>query len=125
MTVVYDAGALIAADRGERELWADHRARLAQGHVPLTTAPVAAQVSRSGRQAQLRRFLAGCEIVPFSASQAHATGALLARAGTSDVVDAHIALIASSLDAALLTSDADDLARLSAALERPLRVLPV
>jgi hypothetical protein len=26
MTVVYDAGALIAADRSNRQVWADHRA---------------------------------------------------------------------------------------------------
>ena len=40
MTVVYDAGGLIAADRSDREVWADHRARLELGLVPITTAPV-------------------------------------------------------------------------------------
>lgn len=63
MSVVYDAGVLVAADRGDRDVWADHRVRLELGTAPVTTAPVVAQVSRSPRQAQLRRFLlwaAGC-----------------------------------------------------------------
>ena len=51
--VVYDAGALVAADRSERSFWADHKARLEMGMVPIVPAPVVAQVSRSARQAQL------------------------------------------------------------------------
>src|SRR3954451_18331198 len=94
MTVVYDAGALIAADRSERNVWADHRARLELGVVPVTTAPVVAQVSRSGRQAQLRRFLRGCEVVPFAADDAHEIGALAGRSQSSDVVDLHVVALA-------------------------------
>jgi len=122
VSAVYDAGALIAAERGDRELWADHRARLGQGQIPLTTAPVVAQVSRSGRQVQLRRLLAGCEVVPFSATEAHPTGGLLARAEMSDVVDGHLVLIAGAAGARVLTSDPDDLGRLSSALDRPVAV---
>jgi hypothetical protein len=54
VSVVYDTGLLIAAERNDRHVWADHRARLELGIVPRTTAPVIAQVSRSPRQAQLR-----------------------------------------------------------------------
>ena len=50
MTVVYDAGALVAAERSNRQLWADHRARLELGRVPLITAPAVAQLSRSAQQ---------------------------------------------------------------------------
>ncbi len=63
MSVVYDAGVFVAADRDDRGAWADHRVRLELGVVPTTTAPVVAQVTRSPRQAQLRRFLRGCDIV--------------------------------------------------------------
>jgi len=42
MTAAYDAGALTLATAGDRELWADHRARLESGHRPVTTAPVGA-----------------------------------------------------------------------------------
>ena len=58
-TVVYDAAVLVAADRNERRAWAEHKARLELGVVPLVPAPVVAQVSRSPQQAQLRRFLTG------------------------------------------------------------------
>jgi hypothetical protein len=90
VTFVYDAWALIAAERNDRAVWADHRARLELGIVPITTAPVVAQVSRSDRQAQLRRFLRGCEVVPFAPAYAHAVGALLGATGSADAIDAHV-----------------------------------
>ncbi len=122
MSFVYDAGVLVAADRNDRLAWAAHRARLELGLVPVTTSPVVAQVSRSGRQAQLRRFLRGCEIEPFAAGEGHAVGALLGAAGTSDVVDAHIVTVAAGTDAIILTSDVDDLSQLSNQLPSPVRV---
>ena len=51
---VYDTAVLVAADRNERRSWAEHKARLELGFVPLVPAPVVAQVSRSPQQAQLR-----------------------------------------------------------------------
>lgn len=113
MSVVYDAGALVAADRGDRRCWAAHRARLEAGLVPVTTAPVVAQVSRSPRQAQLRRILRGCDVEPFAVADGHAVGELLARAGAADVVDGHVALVAARTGCAVLTSDPDDLSRLA------------
>jgi hypothetical protein len=46
--VTYDAGALVAADRGERRQWARHRALLARRDVPVVPAPVLAQCWRGG-----------------------------------------------------------------------------
>ena len=66
MNCVYDAGVFIAAERHDRRVWADHRARLELGIVPVTTAPVVAQVSRSGQRSQLRRFLRACDVVAFA-----------------------------------------------------------
>ncbi len=125
MTFVYDAGVLIAAERNERAVWADHAARLELGIVPVTTAPVVAQVSRSGRQAQLRRFLRGCEIAAFTPAQAHEVGALLGAAGATDVIDAHVVLVAGAVGATVLTSDGADLSPLSAQPRSPVRILPV
>jgi predicted nucleic acid-binding protein len=113
MTTVYDTGVLIAADRNDRNVWADHRARLDAGLVPVTTAPVIAQASRSPRQAQLRRFLRGCDVVGFEPGQAHAVGALLAKSGTADVVDAHVVVTAARIAAVVITSDPDDLTALA------------
>jgi 2-polyprenyl-6-methoxyphenol hydroxylase-like FAD-dependent oxidoreductase len=125
MTIVYDAGVLVAADRDDREVWADHRARLEAGLVPVTTAPAVAQVSRSPSQVQLRRFLRGCEIAAFTPEEAHEVGRLLAQAGASDVVDAHVVLIASGSRSTVRTSDEADLQGLSDILPRPVDIQPV
>lgn len=122
MSYVYDAGMLVAADRNRRKAWADHRIRLELGLVPVVPAPVVAQASRSGRQAQLHRLLRGCDIVPFEPEQAHAVGALLGASRTSDVVDAHVALVANERNAIVVTSDSDDIAHLSASLRDPIHV---
>ena len=110
--VVYDAGALVAAERNDRRLWADHRVRLEAGVVPVVPAPVVAQVSRSPRQAQLRRLLRGCEVLALDEPMAHAVGRLLGRAGTSDVVDATVVTLAITKQAQIVTSDRDDVSQL-------------
>lgn len=123
MSFGYDAGVLVAADRNDRRTWADHRARLESGLAPMTTGPVVAQVSRSARQAELRRFLRGCDVQPFAPDQAHKVGALLWMAGSTDVVDAHLVLVAHSYRAMMLTADQEDLSRLSACLASPVRIV--
>jgi hypothetical protein len=125
VTFLYDAGVFIAAERDDRAVWADHRARLELGFVPVTTAPVVAQVSRSGRQVQLRRFLRGCDVVAFTPTQAHAVGALLGAAGATDVIDAHVVLVAGASGSDVLSSDEEDLIPLAAKLPSPVRILPV
>ena len=109
---VYDAGALVAADRNARSIWAEHRVRLEAGVIPCVPTPVLAQVSRSGRQAQLRRFLRGCDIVAFREADAHATGRLLARSMTSDVVDAEVVVLAADRAAEIVTADRGEIAHL-------------
>ena len=76
--VVYDAAVLVAADRNERRTWAEHKARLEFGIIPLVPAPVVAQVSRSPQQAQLRRFLTGCAVVPSARARRTKQGGCLA-----------------------------------------------
>ena len=125
MTVVYDTGVLVAAERGEREVWADHRVRLEVGAVPVTTAPVIAQVSRSPRQVQLRRFLRGCDVAPFVAEEVHGVGTLLGAAGTSDVVDAHVVRVAEKLGASVSTADVEDLSRLADHADRGVPIIPL
>lgn len=125
MTVVYDAGVLVASERGDRKVWADHRVRLEIGALPVTTAPVVAQVSRSPRQAQLRRFLRGCDVAPFAAEESHDVGSLLGNAGTSDVVDAHVVHVAAKIGGSVLTGDVDDLSRLADHAERDVAIIPL
>src|SRR5579859_2149276 len=110
--VVYDAAVLIAADRGDRSVWAEHRALLESGVVPLVPAAVLAQVSRSQRQVQLRRILRGCIVVALDEASAHASGRLLAISGDSDVVDASVVVLAIRARARIVTGDAGDIERL-------------
>jgi predicted nucleic acid-binding protein len=122
--VVYDAAVLVAADRNDRRIWAEHKARLECGILPFVPAPVVAQVSRSPQQAQLRRFLTGCSVVPLGESEAHDAGRLLSKTGTADVVDAAVVMTALRQKALILTGDEHDIKRLVAASGRNLSVLP-
>jgi predicted nucleic acid-binding protein len=122
---VYDAGALIAAERGDRELWSDHLARLDGGVVPIVPATVVAQASRSPRQAQLRQLLHGCDVTPFDESAAHVAGELLGRARSSDVVDASVVVVAVEHRAEIVTSDRDDIALLLTAARTRLPIVDV
>jgi len=123
--VVYDAAVLVAADRSERRVWADHKVRLESGVIPLVPAPVVAQVSRSTEQAQLRRFLTGCVVVPLGETEAHEAGRLMGVAKTADVVDAVVVITALRQNAAILTSDPDDMGRLVGASCREVNVVAV
>jgi predicted nucleic acid-binding protein len=122
---VYDAGVLVAADRNAREVWADHRARLEAGLVPVVPAPVVAQVSRSAAQVQLRRLLRGCEVASLTGEAAHAAGFLLGRSRTSDVVDAVVAHTAAALGADVVTGDRADIGRLLDAAGSHLRIIDI
>lgn len=123
--VVYDAAVLVSADRNERRTWAEHKVRLELGVVPLVPAPVVAQVSRSPQQAQLRRFLTGCVIVPLGETEAHEAGRLLGKTKTADVVDAVVVTTALRKKAAILTSDPEDIERLVRASSAEVAVVAI
>jgi predicted nucleic acid-binding protein len=123
-TVVYDSGVLVSADRDERRTWAEHKARLEFGVLPVVPAPVVAQVSRSARQSQLRRFLTGCRVVAFGEQDAHEAGRLLGITRTTDVVDAAVVVTARQKQAAIITSDPDDISRLAGASGGGVKIFP-
>jgi len=117
--VTYDSGALIAAERSERRIWARHRALLLRRIVPTIPAPVIAQCWRgTPRQAQLARLLAGCEIESLDGTRARATGTLAGRARTADIVDATVVEGALRRGDLIISSDEDDLAAIAAAVSR-------
>lgn len=121
--VVYDAGPLIAAERNDRGFWAEHRARLELGIVPCVPAPIVAQVSRSPRQAQLRRLLRGCEVVPLDETGAHRVGALLRQSRTDDVLDAALVNLAVERSADIVTSDRADIEHLVSSARKRIRIV--
>jgi hypothetical protein len=117
--VTYDSGALIAAERGERLMWARHRALLLRRVVPTVPAPVVAQCWRGApRQAQLARLLAGCAVEVLDDTTARATGTLAGRARTTDIVDAHVVEGALRRGDLIISSDEGDLAAIAAAVSR-------
>jgi hypothetical protein len=110
---VYDAGALIAAERNRAAFWRAHRSYLLAGGVPVVPAAVVAQVWRDGaRQAQLARMLSGCDVAALDHSPARKVGNLLGQAGTSDPVDGAVAVLAAGLGAVVVTSDPGDIQHL-------------
>jgi hypothetical protein len=116
MGVTYDSGALVAADRGERRMWARHRALLTRRNVPTVPAPVLAQSWRGGsRQALLARLLTGCTVESLDAAQACSVGALAARAATTDIIDACVVEGAIRRQDLIISSDKADLSVIAAA----------
>lgn len=125
MKAVLDVGALIAVDRRDRKVGAQLRVLQQQGTPLRASAAVVAHVWRDGRrQVDLARVLAGVGIEPLSSDDGKQLGELLARAGSADVVDAHVALLTSRQDV-VLTSDPNDIRVLLRARGIPARVQPV
>lgn len=113
--MILDAGFLVSVDRGER-VAQEFLAAAVRHNTPLSsTEPVIAQVWRDGpRQARLARLLAAIAVHPFD--DGRTVGAILARSGTADVVDAHIVSVAIRVGEPILTADVGDISRLVAAL---------
>ena len=109
MKLVLDAGALIGVDRGDRRVAGlIELGRRADAEL-VTTSPVVAQVWRNGRaQARLARALPMIDTRTVDVDEAKHAGELLSAAGSSDVVDALVALLAVPGDR-VLTSDPEDL----------------
>lgn len=114
--LTYDAGALIAAERGDRKLWTLHRRALERELSPVVPAAVLAQVWRGGPQPSLSRFLRGCVIDGLDESAARMCGVVLAASETADVVDASVVVGAAHRGDAIVTGDSGDLERLAAGI---------
>jgi predicted nucleic acid-binding protein len=112
--LVYDAGALLAAERNNRKFLAMHKAALLAGRHVLVPAPVLTQAWRGGaRQAVLAMVLKGCEVLPTGEDIARHAGVLLGLSGTADAVDAIVVATAMEFTATVVTSDPKDLRALS------------
>ena len=114
--VTYDTGALVAAERNDRRMWALHAGFLAEDVAPVVPAPVVAEAWRGGaRQASLSRLLALCEVEPLSEDQARRVGVLAGHAGHDDIVDVTVVEGAARRGDAVVTSNHDHIRRIAAA----------
>lgn len=112
--LVVDAGALVALDRADRDMWADLRRAETVGATVVVPTGVVAQAWRDGaRQVRLVRALQSMDELPLDGVVARLAGALCARSGSTDVIDATVALAAASFPPSepvtLATSDRSDL----------------
>jgi predicted nucleic acid-binding protein len=117
--VVLDAGALIAFERADPRMRALCREALRTGTKLVIPAGVLGQVWRdNARQVPLRALLMRetTSIPALDQVMAQAAGILCGRAGTSDVIDATVALTARLEHAVVVTSDVEDIRRLDPTL---------
>ncbi len=122
--IVFDAGGLIALERNDRRVYSILKTALEDGDRILVPATALAQVLRNpAKQVRLWRMIQfdKAEVIPLDGSHAQAVGALLARTGTPDIVDAHVVVCARAAGYAVITSDPQDLRR----LDPKLRVIAV
>lgn len=126
MTLVLDAGALLAIERGSRAVVTSIKRECVSGRVPVTHGGVVGQVWRggSGRQAGLAQLLPHLEIAALDGDLGKSAGVLLKQARGSDVIDAAVVLLAGD-DDLILTSDPDDLAVLAGASGIHVEIVPV
>jgi hypothetical protein len=126
MSLVLDSGALIALDKNDRAMWRRLKAAVLAKSVPVSHGGVVGQAWRGGgpRQALLVRALEGIDIRPLDDRLGRAAGELLARAGSADVIDAAIVLLADDGDD-IVTSDPEDIEVLAARLGRHVELVAV
>ena len=115
MTPVLDTGALIALERRDRRMIALMEAVIVHQLVAFVPAGVVAQAWRgAAAQQPVARLLRAkaLRIDELNEARAYAVGLKLADTGSSDVVDAHVALLAGQVGGRVFTSDPDDIRRL-------------
>jgi hypothetical protein len=110
--LIFDAGALIALERADRDAAEALKAAANDDIEAITSSACVAQVWRDpARQARLVHALRGFLEQSLDEHEARRCGLLLARAGTDDIADAAVALLAKDGDT-ILTSDPRDIERL-------------
>jgi hypothetical protein len=114
--IIYDTGALLAAERGDVAMATLHLQVTRHGVRPVVPAVVLAQAWHGGPQPRMSRLLEGCHILPIDEHLARAAGRACAMAAVEDVVDALVVIIAVTLRATVITSDPDDMHCLADAL---------
>ncbi len=127
---VLDAGELIGLENNNRAAWARLRAARRGSDQLIVPTGVIGQVWRgTPQQARLNQALKQCRPIPLDENTARLAGQLCGRTGTTDVIDAIVAVVAHSAlrhgEASVLTSDPEDISALLAVLGSTARVVPV
>ena len=124
--VTYDTGALVAAERNNRQMWELHAGLVAEEVVPVVPAPVLAQAWRGGaRQAGLARLLRMCDVEPMTEELAQRVGSLVSDSGHGDIVDVAVADGAIRRGDGVVTSDAGYIRKIAEAAGSTLRIASI
>jgi hypothetical protein len=125
MTMILDCGALLALEANDRAMWRRYKSARLAGSVPVSHAGVIGQAwrGRGPRQALLATALSGVDIRALDDALGRKAGVLLGQAGTTDVIDAALVLLAGDGDE-IVTSDPGDLALLAARADLHVDVMP-
>lgn len=118
--LTFDAGGLLALDRGDRRiivLLARAEETGATMTVPATA--LAQAIRRPERQVQLARLIRQpkTDVVALDRVDASNVGRLLAASGTADVCDAHVVICARRQGQRVVTSDPGDLRGLDPSID--------
>lgn len=114
--ITFDAAGLIAVDRNDRRVIALIARITERGfRITIPATALAQAIRNPAKQVRLSRLIrqAGTDLVSLDGPNATAVGMLLARTGTTDIVDAHVAVCAQKTGQAVITSDAGDLKRIA------------
>ncbi|MCY3910981.1 MAG: hypothetical protein OXF99_05675 [bacterium] len=95
---VLDAGELIGLENNSRAAWAGLRAARRGSDQLIVPTGVNGQVWRgTPQQARLNQALKQCRPIPLDENTARLAGQLCGRTGTTDVIDAVVAVVAHSV----------------------------
>lgn len=114
--ITFDAGGLIALDRDDRRVVVLlARAAEAGARVTIPASALAQAIRRPERQARLARLIRQpkTDVIPLDRVDATNVGRLLATSGIADITDAHVVVCARRRGQQVITTDPEDLRRLS------------
>jgi len=124
--ITYDTGALVAAERNNRQMWALHAGYLAEEVIPTVPAPVLAEAWRGGsRQASLSRLLRMCDTEPMSEELARNVGVLAGQSDHDDIVDVCVVEGALRRGDAVVTSNVTRIRKVADVAGASLRIEPM
>ena len=124
--LVYDTGALIAAEANDRRIWALHARAIQRGVLPVVPAGCVVEAWRGDRQPNLARLLDGCEVEALSLEPAKSAGAMRRTLPeTVGPVDGTVAEAALRRGGAVVTSDRSDIELLASAARRRIQVIDI
>jgi hypothetical protein len=118
--ICFDAGGLLALDRGDRRVLALIARATERGmRITIPATAFAQAIRNPAKQARLCRLIrqVSTDLIALDGPQAKAVGLLLAKTGTADITDAHVVVCARRAGQGVVTSDAGDLSRIAPGLQ--------